>query len=292
MIKIKNLNKTYPNGVKANIDLSISLVSGEIYGIVGPNGSGKTTLIRQLLKLIKPTSGQILVDEESDYMHNLAYVPQTAAIYPALSVKETIELSLKYCGLSSKEIKIKTTDVLVLTGLSDIANQLGYTLSGGQRKLLSLAIAIAQDRKYMILDEPTSMVDILTKENIWNIIEELKGRGKGILLASHDISEIQKLCNKIVILKKGKCIFNGLPQEIKIDYYQAEIKINVPNFKNYFIEKNIIFEEKNDSYFVNTKTVDEMFFIITDIKSKYEVSYLSFEYPSLYNGVISLVKNN
>lgn len=182
MIEIQNVSKTYPGGIKANDNISFTVNNGETVALVGPNGSGKTTLIRQILSVISPGEGRILIDGRPDGLDSTAYVPQMPALYPALTVKETLLVTLKYLGVPKKKAEERIARTLERTGLSRLSPQPSYTLSGGQRKLLSFASLLVQEAENLVMDEVTSMVDVVTKELIWRLVEEERERGCAILL--------------------------------------------------------------------------------------------------------------
>ena len=202
MIEIKNLTKQYPNGRIANNNINISVYPGDVLGLIGANGSGKTTLFRQMLSILSITKGEILVDGISSKAELFAYMPQSSVIFPSLTVRESIYAALRYQGFNNTEIKRKIKDVLEITGLDKYAEDYSITLSGGQLKLLSFAIIIASDKKYWILDEPTSMVDIVTKNKVWSLIEKNKG-DRTVIIASHDMAELKRLCNRLIVINNG-----------------------------------------------------------------------------------------
>lgn len=202
MIEIKNLTKQYPNGRIANNNINISVYPGDVLGLIGANGSGKTTLFRQMFSILSITKGEILVDGISSKAELFAYMPQASVIFPSLTVRESIYAALRYQGFNNTEIKRKIKDILEITGLDKYAEDYSITLSGGQLKLLSFAIIIASDKKYWILDEPTSMVDIVTKNKVWSLIEKNK-RDRTVIIASHDMAEVKRLCNRLIVINNG-----------------------------------------------------------------------------------------
>ncbi len=218
LIEVANLVKSYPNGVTANDNLNFSLNEGETVGLIGPNAAGKTTFIRQLLGLLRPTEGQITVLGQDIIRRPhaikglVAYVPQMPLSYPALSVEEVIGLVLQFRNYPSDKIKRKVQDTLELIGLQQSAKSAGYQLSGGSTKLVLLGMALCQDTPLLILDEPTAMVDVEKKSRIW---EAIRGsQTKSILLASHDLKEVQDYCNRVYFILGGKFIAEGAPHEI------------------------------------------------------------------------------
>lgn len=292
MIEFKNVTKTFKNGYTANKNISFTVEKGDVIGLVGPNGSGKTTLIRQLFHLLETTEGEITVDGKTKYMDLISYVPQFAAIYPALTVAESIDVTLRYQGYEKAFRKKKVEEVLSILDMQDIRNVYTYMLSGGQKKLLGFACGIASDKPYLILDEVTSMVDIVTKEKIWNVITQLK-KEKGIILASHDMAEVKQHCNEIVVLKNGNMIFKGKSEEIKIDFCKCSI-MSEDNAKMISLieERECKFEMKEEVVSIITDTLDEMLKLIYDINMVTKITKFECEHPAFYEGVMKIVKEN
>lgn len=189
-----------------------------------------------------------------------------------------------------QEEKQRTDKVLVLTGLDAIHKQLGFSLSGRQQKLLSFACAIAQDKPYMVSDEPTSMVDILTKEKIWGIIKSIR-QEKAFLLSSHDMSEVQTLCNQIVVLNQGLVVYSGKPSDIPHSSHQVKMIVSNPALLcSYLNENQIIYELQNDTIEIVYHTLSELFSLMKDISKITAIENFHCEHPSIQEGVISLVK--
>jgi ABC-2 type transport system ATP-binding protein len=292
MIEFKNVTKIYPNGTTANENISFNVPRNKTVGIVGENGSGKTTLLRQLFQIISISKGEIYIDEEDKYIDKLAYVPQFPSMYPSLTVKESIMSVLRYQKVRRKDANRKVDKILEEVGLVKFQNQHVYTLSGGQQKLLAFACGLVQDKPYLILDEVTSMVDIVTKEKIWMILEKYK-KEKGILLASHDMSEVKRLCDYIIVLKEGKLIFQGSPTTIGSNYCKAKIKVEntvhaLSVLSNY--DKN--YEIFDNQIVLIEDSLDQTLQSIRELNKKEEVIGFSCEYPAFYEEVLAIVKGN
>lgn len=217
-IEVVDLSKVYPNGTRANIGLNLKVHEGEIVGLIGPNGAGKTTLIRQLLGLLKPTSGRIhiLGYDVVRYPHKIkgrvGYVPQFPGTYPSHTVAEVVSFVLSLKGLRGTALKERVMETLSLVGLNEAAHWFGYQLSGGMAKLVFLAMAICQNPPVLILDEPTAMVDIERRERVWHAITAAGARA--VLLASHQIDEVRQYCARVYLMAGGKFIAEGPPHEI------------------------------------------------------------------------------
>ena len=290
MIEIRNITKKYQNGYIANKNISFNVKRGDVIGLVGPNGSGKTTLIRQMFKLLESTDGSIMVDDQKEYMDLMSYVPQFPAIYPGLTVEESIDIAMRYQGVDKISRKVKLEDVLELLDLQTIRKRYTYMLSGGQQKLLGFACAISVDKPYLILDEVTSMVDIVTREKIWNTIQTLR-KGKGILLASHDMDEVKKNCNTIVVLKKGEIIYKGRTDEIKNDYCKCKIKAEEnENIVKYVQNRGFYAELEEDAVIIVTRELKEMLTLVNQINQNATITSFECDHPAFYEGVMNLVK--
>ena len=182
--------------------------------------------MQQMLGVLKIGEGSIRIDGAENNTQNIAYIPQTPAIYPVLTVRESLLATTKYLGVPKKEAAERIDRVLEKTVLSRNARQPAYTLSGGQRKLLSFGCMLVQEAKNLVMDEVTSMVDVVAKEHIWQLILDEQTRGCAILLSSHDISEVKKLCTKLVVLQKGSVIFSGSPHEVRNEYCRCTIQVD------------------------------------------------------------------
>lgn len=290
---VKDINKVYPGDVCANQSISFQLNNNECLGIVGPNGSGKTTLVRQILKVLKPTSGIITIDGKDDYLDNVSYVPQISVLYAELTTAENIDMAMRFQGIEKNERKRKIEKILELTTLDSIKDKMAYTLSGGQRKLVGLACALAIEKKYIILDEPTSMVDIVTKECIWNIISECKKKS-AILLASHDMDEVKRISDKLLILKEGKVLFYGNSSKVgnglcvcKIDVENPEVAIELGTK----MDINVTVDTNTDKHVTAVSTTDKnLFSYINKLAEKTTILSENIEYPAFYEGVMQYVK--
>lgn len=290
MIQFDRVTKVFPGGVKANDEVSFCLQPGEVLGIIGPNGSGKSTIFRQLFGIISTTSGKIIIDGKEKCLDNVSYAPQFPVIYPYLKVYESLETTLNYQKISKKEILPRVNDTLKKFNLWDIRNYYSYTLSGGQRKKLSFINALIQDRKYLILDEVSSMMDPISKQEIWKTIIELKKAGKGILISSHDIAEIKTVCDKILVLKKGSVQFYGKIEDIYSQVSKITISIDEPKeLLGYLETMGIDFQEKDTTVnlYINDKikAID----ILEDILTRFPVKHYECEQPVFYEGVLKHV---
>ncbi len=233
--QIENLTKIYKTGsVTANDHISLEIPPGEVFGIFGPNGAGKTTLVRQMVGLIKPTSGSIHLDG-IDIIRNpkiipfyVAYFAQAPWILWSLKVWEVIYFTGIFRGLPKTEAKDQTEKLLTDLGLAHIRDRLMERISGGESKLLGIAAALIGYRPILILDEPTNELDPLNRIKIWNLLARLRQeKGITIILVTHNVLEAEQVVDRVMIIDKGKIIALGTPGELKAkvdDRVRIEIK--------------------------------------------------------------------
>ena len=203
MLKISNLTKYY--GKKLAVDnISMDINDGEIFGFVGPNGAGKTTTIKCILNLINKTGGSILMDDseiDDQLKAKIGYVPSEVHLYNELTVMDMIKLSNSFY----KEDHMKKAKKLVKKLDVDTKKKIEQ-LSFGNLKKVSIILAFMHDPKLVILDEPTSGLDPVIQEQFFDLLLEEKNNGVTILISSHNLSEINKICDRLAIIKDGKIV--------------------------------------------------------------------------------------
>ena len=220
ILEVKNLSKSYKN-LKAVDNLSFELKEGEILGLLGPNGSGKTTTINSILGLLKIDKGDILIFGKKlsltsyDIKEKIGVVFQDIAVFDELTVYQNVDY---FCGLyifDKNKRKKAVDDVINLTGLNEFTKYYPNKLSGGLLRRLNIACGIAHKPKLIFLDEPTVAVDPQSRNNILDGIKKLKENGASIIYTTHYMEEAEILCDRIIILDKGKIIANGSLDELK-----------------------------------------------------------------------------
>lgn len=206
MIHVSNMTLTYPNK-KGVFDLSFDVKKGEVVGYLGPNGSGKTTTIRALLGFIKANSGEVIINglnafnDASQIMKVVGYLPGEISFLKGLTVKQLLSYTLKFRNRHESEKMEKLLHYFQLNVNGDIK-----TLSKGEKQKLALVIAFMNDAKLLILDEPTSGLDPLMRNKFIELVLEEKKAGKTIFMSSHLFDEIEKTCDKVLIIKKGRIV--------------------------------------------------------------------------------------
>jgi ABC-2 type transport system ATP-binding protein len=215
MLKLKGISKNFKDRpVLRNLNLTIE--PGTVYGLLGPNGAGKTTTINIICNLLKPDRGEVLIADQPPNHQTKALIgvaPQQNLLYQTLTCRENLAFFGRLYGLQGKGLHQRIEECLALIDLSDRVNSPAETLSGGMQRRLSMAIALIHQPKLVILDEPTAGLDIEARYQVWEVIRHLQRSGTTILITTHLLDEVERLCDKIGILQQGKLIAEGsLPQ--------------------------------------------------------------------------------
>lgn len=215
-IEAQNLVKSF-GGKRVVDDLSIAIASGEIVGLLGPNGAGKTTTFYIMLGLIQASEGRILMNEHS--ITNLAlyqrarlgigYLPQDASVFRKLSVRDNLVAVAQTLSISKSDQKEKVKRALEDFGLNETANQIAYTLSGGERRRLEIARSVLLSPKFLFMDEPFSGVDPINVSEVQEIILNLKKQNIGILITDHNVRETLKIVDRAYLVYKGTVLSEG-----------------------------------------------------------------------------------
>ena len=217
----KSLKKTLDKKeVLAEIDIFVD--SNKTYGLLGPNGAGKTTLFSILAGLIKPSEGEIFFDTknvnnfnfEKRSEYGVIYLPQEPSVFRELTVEENLKAALEAKKYKKLEIKNKIFEILEEFNLKEISKQKCISLSGGQRRRVEIARAIALSPKLILLDEPFAGIDPLVINEIKSLIKNLKEKKIGILISDHNVKATLDICDFIYVMNSGRVIAKGSPEEI------------------------------------------------------------------------------
>lgn len=217
-IEIRNLTKRFKERTAVD-DLTLTIRQGELLSLLGVNGAGKTTTIRMLCCLLRPTSGDALVLGDSivssphKVKEKINVSPQETAVAPNLTVRENLEFSAGIYGMSNAEAREKAQALLVSFGLVEAAKQRAKTLSGGQQRRLSIAMALISGPQILFLDEPTLGLDVLARRELWKAIEGLRGRVT-VVLTTHYMEEAEALSDTIAVMSEGRLIASGTAQAL------------------------------------------------------------------------------
>ena len=217
MLLLENVCKSY--GKRLVLDnFNLEIKPGEIYGLLGPNGAGKTTIINIICYLLKADQGSIKIYDQSVSEKTkqwLGVAPQENIFYRSLSCWENLDFFAKIYGLKSSKREERIKKCLQAVNLLDRAKTPAEKLSGGMQRRLNLAIALVHQPKLLILDEPTTGLDLEARYDLWALIETLRMEGMTILLTTHLLDEAQQLCDRIGILKEGKIVEQGSLIELR-----------------------------------------------------------------------------
>lgn len=220
IVKIDNLTKKFGDFIAVN-NINLDIKEGEIYGLLGPNGAGKSTTINMICGLISITKGTIEIAGkdtkkfESFTKKNIGVVPQDIAIYEDLTCIENVKFFASLYGLRGDELNRKAEEALAFVGLSDKLKAFPAGFSGGMKRRLNIACAIAHRPKLIIMDEPTVGIDPQSRNHILQSVKELNSNGCTIIYTSHYMEEIEHICTKVGIIDHGKVIAEGTKEELK-----------------------------------------------------------------------------
>jgi ABC-2 type transport system ATP-binding protein len=211
--------------IQALNGVSFTIKPGEIYGLIGPNGAGKTTTVRIICTLIKPTTGSIRIfgfdaaKQPEKTRQIISYLPEESGAYPNLTGMEYLEFMAKLQTPSGTNIKIITEKAAEICGLGDRLKDKAKTYSKGMKRRLLVARALMTQPKLAVLDEPASGLDIMHAYHIREIVKRyVKEHGVTVLLSSHNMLEVEYLCDRVSLINKGRLVVEGEPKQLKVQY--------------------------------------------------------------------------
>lgn len=221
LLEIEKISKSYKKRQVVQ-GVSFTVESGQVVGLLGPNGAGKTTSFYMVVGLVKPDEGEIRLDHQAItdlpmYRRarvGLSYLAQEPSIFRKLTVAENIQVALEAQGLTSSERAERLEALLSDFRVTHIRESYGYSLSGGERRRVEIARALAGSPKFILLDEPFAGIDPIAVADIQNIIRDLKAKGIGVLITDHNVRETLGICDYAYILKDGSIQVRGTADEI------------------------------------------------------------------------------
>ncbi len=234
-LRSESLVKRYKKRTVVN-NVSVQVQRGEIVGLLGPNGAGKTTTFYMIVGMIRPNDGRVFLDDvEITKMPmyrrarmGIGYLPQEASVFRRLSVRDNILAVLQTTSLSQKEQEEKCERLMEEFGLTHLAKNMGYVLSGGERRRTEIARALALDPKFFLLDEPFAGIDPIAVEDIMQIVIKLKEKNIGVLITDHNVHETLSITDRSYLLFEGKILKSGT----------AEYLANDPEAKKLYLGEN------------------------------------------------------
>ena len=221
LLRTEQLCKQFKRRTVVN-DVSIELAPGEIVGLLGPNGSGKTTTFRMIVGLLRPTSGRVWFcgqDVTSMPMYRrarqgMAYLPQEPSIFRQLTVRQNLLAVLEYQPLTTPQRKARADALMEELGISHLAGNPAYTLSGGERRRTEICRALVTEPKIFLLDEPFAGIDPIAVDDLQDTVATLKNKGIGVLITDHNVREMLEITDRAFILSEGRVSVAGTPREI------------------------------------------------------------------------------
>ncbi|MFC2020070.1 ABC transporter ATP-binding protein [Chloroflexota bacterium] len=219
-IEVSHVVKSFADKVVVD-DLSFSVAQGEMFGLIGPNGAGKTTTIRMMMDIIKPDSGKVTIIGEklSEATKNrLGYMPEERGLYKKLSVIESIVYFASLKGMDKHLAREKADELLSHTGMLDSKKKKIEELSKGMGQIIQLIVTIIHDPQLVILDEPFSGLDPVNTELLKGMLADMRNQGKAVILSTHQMNQVEELCDRILMINNGQSILYGDLCEIKSRY--------------------------------------------------------------------------
>ena len=284
IIEVKDLKKYYKE-IKAVDGLSFSLFKGEILGFLGPNGAGKSTTISILSTILKHDEGEIrffgtdIKDNKKRIKSQLVIVPQELAIFEEISAYKNVEFFTSLYGLSGKELKNAVLEALKMVGLEDKKDSKPVTFSGGMKRRLNIACAIAHKPKILILDEPTVGIDPQSRNHILESIRKLRDNGTTIIYTTHYMEEVEEIADRVIIMDSGTKIAEGTIAELMESYKNTRIyKISIDTINKDNLKYDFLYEIEG----IQKVNLNDNCFSITTIK----------EIENLDKIILSLIDRN
>ena len=293
IITIKNFRMIFGKNVVID-DLSFEVKRGEVFGFLGSNGSGKTTTIRALLGLYNPTAGKLLINNRPfDPRINagyIGYLPEERGLYKNENVITIMSYFGQLKGMDRKEAKKWSMSYLERVNLADKFKTKINRLSGGQQQKIQLGVTIMNDPDLLILDEPTKGFDPINRKLLIDIIEEQNKRGSTVMMITHQMEEVERLCDRVILLKEGKSRAYGTIDSIKDNFggkrimlnYTGDLLSNSELFR--IIKQDINYAEIMPKSNINTKTILRHL----SSQSKLDINNFSIQRPSLDEIFISI----
>ncbi len=242
-LRSDNLVKIY--GSRTVVDkVSIDVKQGEIVGLLGPNGAGKTTTFYMVVGFVKPTDGNVFLNDLNitdlpmykRAQKGVGYLPQEASVFRKLSVEDNIAAVLEMTGLSKAEQRGKLESLIDEFGLEKVRKNIGDSLSGGERRRTEIARSLASDPSFILLDEPFAGIDPIAVEDIQHIVAKLKLRNIGILITDHNVQETLSITDRAYLMFEGKILRSGTAEQLAEDEIVKKVYLG----QNFVLKKKVI----------------------------------------------------
>lgn len=216
------LTKTHAGAAQpANREISLRIEAGEIFGILGDNGAGKTTLVRQMVGLDTPSGGEVrfrgdpVVECEDRLTTDVGYMPQSAFALNNLTVRESLYFAARFRGHGRRGAAAESERLTQAWGLEKVGRRVAKQLSGGERRLLQLAVSMAASPPVLVLDEPTANLDPVNRDRVWDLVKSANRSGATVLFVTHDAREAERVLDRVAVLRGGQLVAIGFPGDLK-----------------------------------------------------------------------------
>jgi sodium transport system ATP-binding protein len=234
MIQVENLSKSFRDlrrgWVHAVDDISFEARPGEVFGLLGPNGAGKTTTMRILCTVLQPTGGTARVagfdvaTQPERVRQHIGFLSANTAVYDRMSAREIVSYFGRLYGMGEEKLRERMDTVFESLQMNDFRDVLGAKMSTGMRQKVSVARAIVHDPPVLIFDEPTAGLDVLVARSVLQIIEQLRESGKCILYSTHILREVERLCDRVAIVSRGRVQACGRLAELRERYHENDLE--------------------------------------------------------------------
>jgi sodium transport system ATP-binding protein len=234
MIRVEHLSKSFRDlrrgSVMALSDASFEVRPGEIFGLLGPNGAGKTTCLRILSTVLRPTAGRAVVagfdvaQEPANVRRRIGFMSGNTGIYDRMSAWELVEYYGRLYGIEEAELQQRLERIFEMLQMNEIRDILGSKMSTGMKQKVSIARTIVHDPPVLIFDEPTSGLDVLVARAVLKAIESLRDAGKCIIFSTHIMREVEKLCDRIAIIHRGRILAQGTLSDLAAEHSQPDVE--------------------------------------------------------------------
>jgi len=276
-IRVRGLVKQYRNGTEANRGIDLEVRRGELVSILGPNGAGKTTFLRQITTELRPTSGDVkifgldAVARPQQVKRAMGITPQEAGVFETLRVREHLEMFARLKGLTKREARRSATEIIHELELDAEADKRVGDLSGGQRRRILIGLALLGNPPLLVLDEPTTGLDPLSRRAVWNVIRRRVTDGCTVLLSTHYIEEAERLSDRIGIISAGKMIAIGTLDELlarltksyRLSYRERLDEMQVRYFATFGEAQRYVTEQRIAEYSLARASLEDVYFELT-----------------------------
>lgn len=294
ILKVDSISKKFGT-YKAVDNISFEVEEGKIFGLLGPNGAGKTTIIRMITNIIAPDSGSIKIfdnDMNSSQQNYIGYLPEERGLYKKVKVIEQLEYFGRLKGLSKSEANKRAQYWLNKVGANGWENKKIQELSKGMAQKIQFVSTVMHDPKFMIFDEPFSGFDPINTELLKNILLEMKSNGKTIILSTHQMFQVEQLCDEVFMINKGKSVLYGNLREIKKNYGKNHLIIEFSGSGKFIkeLDPKKIVDYSENRVEIRISDYDEAQVILKNALEGNEITKFIIDEPSLNEIFIDIVE--